>query len=68
MGKLAVGLVTAALVAWYLRTIEPFASDVTSPLAPAMLCFFIGFFEIFLLCCVCVCVCVCVFDHAYIVV
>jgi len=43
MGKLAVALCTAALVAWYLRTIEPFASNVTSPLAPAMLCFFVGY-------------------------
>jgi len=43
MGKLAVALCTAALVAWYLRTIEPFASNVTSPLAPAMLVFFIGY-------------------------
>lgn len=43
MGKLAVALVTAALVAYYLRHVEPFASNVTSPLAPAMLCFFIGY-------------------------
>lgn len=43
MGKLAVGLATAALVAIYLRTVEPFATEVTSPLAPAMLCFFIGY-------------------------
>jgi len=43
MGKMAVGLCTAALVALYLNNVEPYASNVTSPLAPCMLVFFIGY-------------------------
>jgi len=43
MGKMAVGLCTAALVGAYLMFVEPYASNVTSPLAPCMLVFFIGY-------------------------